>query len=242
MSNRFDTVEGLRVATDPVAQDLEGAVIAPMKRKVPVNVDLVFAIDRTGSSAEFAAGIHRAIRMIATPVIAKAARVRLFLQTHGDLDYGQHPIMLVRDGTLDELLAEAQRIEFSGGGDAPEHHTHALEALLDTVDWSGTRPTRRAVVLFTTADTKPSPSGRTPEQIAAALQANQVLLFAVSETVPGMQALVGRAQGQSFAISNDPSEGEMQSISAAVAASVLASVVQGDSATANTDFVMSRSF
>jgi hypothetical protein len=41
-----------------------------------------------------------------------------------------------------------------------------------------------------------------------------------------MRALVSRAQGDSFAISNDPSEGEMQSIAAAVAASVVASVVQ----------------
>jgi hypothetical protein len=182
--------------------------------------------------------------MIATPVMKKAARVRLFLQTHGDLDYGQRPVMLVRDGTLDELVAEVDGIDYSGGGDAPEHHTHALEALLESVDWTGTPPTRRAVVLFSTADTKPSPSGRTPEQIASALQARGVLLFAVCEMVPGMRTFVSRAQGEAFPISNDPSEAEMQRVSAAVAASVLASVVEGDIAAppANTVYVSNQPY
>jgi hypothetical protein len=102
--------------------------------------------------------------------------------------------------------------------------------MLDSVDWSAAKPNRRAVVLFTTADTKPSPSGRTTEQIAAALQANNVLLFAVWEKEPGMQTLITRTQAPDFPISNDPSEAEMQSIVAAVAASVLASVVQDPAA------------
>jgi hypothetical protein len=213
------------------AGEFTGAVMTGMTgttRKVPVNVDLVFAVDRTGSSQGFATGIVRAISMVAEPVVKRAARVRLFLQTHGDLDDGQRPIMVLRDGNLDEVIEAARRIDFGGGGDAPEHHTHALEEVLDTVDWTAAGPTRRAVVLFTTADTKPSPSGRNAGQIADALRANDVLLFAVCEKEPGMLELVNRAQGEAFAISNDPSQAEMQSIAARVAASVLASLVQHD--------------
>jgi hypothetical protein len=211
-------------ASTAVADDFAGAVMPSMKRKVPVNVDLVFVVDRTGSSAAFAKGIRRAIPMIARTVLDKAARVRLFLQTHGDLDYGQRPLMVVRDGDLDQLTREVERIVFEGGGDAPEHHTHALETLVDSVDWSGATPYSRAVVLFTTADTKPSPSGRSAAQVAEMLQANGVRLFAVCEMEPGMKALIERAQSESFAISNDPSEAEMRSIGLAVAASVLASL------------------
>jgi hypothetical protein len=212
-------------ASTAVADDFAGAVMPSMKRKVPVNVDLVFVVDRTGSSAAFAKGIRRAIPMIARTVLDKAARVRLFLQTHGDLDYGQRPIMVVRDGNFDELTREVERVVFEGGGDAPEHHTHALETLLDNVDWGGARPYSRAVVLFTTADTKPSPSGRSAAQVAEALLANDVKLFAVCEMESGMKALIERAQSQSFAISNDPSEAEMQGIGRAVGASVTASLV-----------------
>jgi hypothetical protein len=70
-----------------VVDDFTRAVMPPMKRKESVNVD-VFVVDRTGSSSAFAEGIRRAIPMIAKPVLAKPARVRLFLQTHGDLDHG----------------------------------------------------------------------------------------------------------------------------------------------------------
>ena len=209
---------------------LEPDMVMPAQtnRKVPVQVDLVFVVDRTASSREFAAGIRQAIPMIARPVMEKAARVRLFLQTHGDLECGQQPVMLVRDGQLDDVVTAIQHLRFEGGGDPPEHHTHAVETVLESVDWSGLPPrSRGAVVLFTTADSTPSPSGRSPTQIGQALAAQGVMLFAVSQLEPAVSALIDGAQGMAFAISNDPSVAEMQSIASRVAASVTDSVVQG---------------
>jgi len=197
-------------------------------RKVPVQVDLVFAVDRTGSSQQFAAGIRRAIPMIARPVIEKAARVRMCLQTHGDLDYNEHPVMLVREGQLDEITAAAEHMRFEGGGDPAEHHAHAIETVLDTVNWSGVPPkTRGAVVLFSTADTKPSPSKRSFEEIGRALQARHIMLFAVCQMEPGIRAMVEAAGGMAFPISNDPDLAEMQRITSRVAASVTDSVIHG---------------
>ena len=199
---------------------LEPDMVMPAQtnRKVPVQVDLVFVVDRTASSREFAAGIRQAIPMIARPV----------LQTHGDLECGQQPVMLVRDGQLDDVVTAIQHLRFEGGGDPPEHHTHAVETVLESVDWSGLPPrSRGAVVLFTTADSKPSPSGRSPTQIGQALAAQGVMLFAVSQLEPAVSALIDGAQGMAFAISNDPSVAEMQSIASRVAASVTDSVVQG---------------
>ena len=213
----------------PAGAPLEPEMLMPARiRKVPVSVDLVFAVDRTGSSLEFSRGIRAAIPMIARPVLDKASRVRLFLQTHGDLDYNEHPVMLVREGGLDDVVTAANAIRFEGGGDAPEHHAHGIETVLDTVDWGGVPPkSRGAVVLFTTADTKPSPSGRSVGQIGQALQARGILLFAVCQPEPGIRALVEAAGGIAFPISNEPSLGEMQRIASRVAASVTESVIQG---------------
>jgi hypothetical protein len=196
-------------------------------RKVPVQVDLVFAIDRTGSSHEFAEGIRKAIPMIGEPVVGKAARVRFFLHTHGDLDCNEHPVMLVSGGSLDEVREAARHIQFEGGGDPPEHHAQALEAVLSSVDWGLPPRSRGAIVLFTTSDSKPSPSGLSFQQIGAALAARGVLLFAVSQLEPGIRALVGGAQGMAFPISNDPSAAEMQRIATQVAASVTDSIIHG---------------
>ena len=210
-------------------ETLEPEMVMPSAgvRKVPVQVDLVFAIDRTGSSHEFAEGIRKAIPMIAHPVVEKAARVRFFLQTHGDLDYNEQPVMLVHDGSLDEVVTAAQHLIFEGGGDPAEHHAHGLETVLDSVDWGMPPRTRGAIVLFTTADTKPSPSGRSLQQIGQALAARGVLLFAVSQLEPGIRALVGASQGMAFPISNEPGVAEMQSITAKVAASVTDSIIHG---------------
>ena len=206
---------------------LEPEMLMPTRvHKVPVQVDLVFAVDRTGSSREFADGIRAAIPMIAGPVLAKAARCRLFLQTHGDLDYNEHPAMLVRDGGLADVVTAVQHLQFAGGGDAAEHHAHGVEAALESVDWSGLPPkTRGALVLFTTADTKPSPSGRSLAEIGVMLRQRQVLLFAVCQMEPGIRELVQAADGMAFPISNNPDQAEMQRITSRVAASVTDSVI-----------------
>ncbi|HUN41585.1 MAG TPA: hypothetical protein VMU81_14965 [Acetobacteraceae bacterium] len=219
-----------RAGAGNAEEGLDPEMVMPRSsaRRVPVQVDLVFAIDRTGSSHEFAVGIRQAIPMIARPVIEKAARVRLFLQTHGDLDYNEHPVMLVRDGGLDDIVTAAQHLSFGGGGDPPEHHAHALETALECVDWGGVPPkSRGAIVLFSTADTKASPSGRTAQQIGQALAARGVLLFAVSQLEPGVNALIDAAHGMAFPISNEPSVAEMQRIASRVAASVTDSIIQG---------------
>jgi hypothetical protein len=208
--------------------DAEYLMPSQPKRKVPVKVDLVFAVDRTGSSQAFAQGIKAAIPMITNQIIEKAARVRLFLQTHGDLDCNQHPAMLVRDGQLDEVVTAINAVRFEGGGDAEEHHSHGVETAVESVDWSGLPPTSRgAVVLFTTADTKPSPSGRSLQEIGGSLHARGIMLFAVCEPEPGIRTLVEAAHGLIFPISNNPSLAEMQRITSKVAASVTDSVIHG---------------
>jgi hypothetical protein len=208
--------------------DAEFLMPAQPKRKVPVKVDLVFAVDRTGSSQTFAQGIRTAIPMIANQLLGKAARVRLFLQTHGDLDCNQHPAMLVRDGQIEDIVTAINAVRFEGGGDEEEHHSHGVETVVESVDWSGLPPTSRgAIVLFTTADTKPSPSGRSLEQIGQSLRERGIMLFAVCELKPGIQAMAEAAHGLIFPISNNPSPAEMAQITAKVGASVTDSVIDG---------------
>ena len=199
----------------------------PARRKVPVEVDLAFTIDRTGSSAEFARGIVTAVPMIANAIAERAAKVRCFLQSHGDLDYHEHPVMLVSDGTTEMVAEEVSRMQFGGGGDALEHHLDGVKSLFETVPWRGNRlRSRSCLVLFSTADTKPLTSGMSAEALGAMLREAGVLVYAVAEPSQGIEALVKAADGLSFAISNDPSPEEMRSIAAKVAASISASIGQ----------------
>lgn len=199
----------------------------PSRRKVPVEVDLAFTIDRTGSSAAFAQGIVAAVPMIANAISERAAKVRCFLQSHADLDYHEHPVMLVSDGTTEMVAEEVRRMQFGGGGDAAEHHLDGVKSLFETVPWRGHRlRSRSCVVLFSTADTKPLVSGMSPEALGAVLREAGALFYAVAEPSPGIEALVRAADGMSFPIRNDPSPEEMRSIAAKVAASISASIGQ----------------
>jgi hypothetical protein len=221
----------------PAAGDTHGSTVlpalndqivaAPKRRKVPVEVDLAFTIDRTGSSAAFAQGITTAVPMIAAAIAERAAKVRCFLQSHGDLDYHEHPVMLVSEGTIEMVGEEVRRMQYGGGGDAAEHHLDGVKSLFETVPWRGQRlRSRSCLVLFSTADTKPLASGMSVEALGAMLREAGVLFYAVAEPSPGIEALVKAADGISFPISNDPSADEMRSIAARVAASISASLSQ----------------
>ena len=95
----------------------QSSAIAPAIRpagrpKLQIGVELGLAIDRTGSSAQFATGIRTSVPMILKPVCAKARWCRVWLQSHGDEDCGEHPVLLTSGGAPEQAIADLQTIVF----------------------------------------------------------------------------------------------------------------------------------
>lgn len=203
-------------------------VIQPSTRpKLPVTVLVGLDVDITGSSGPFADGIRANIDLLARGIDAKAASSKWYVQTHGDEDDGQVPTLVVDGGPATDAVAAVRSLHFDGGGDPPEHHLNAIEHLASLLPAAAGTQQRTALVSFTTADTKPARSGRTPEDIGAELLKKQWIVCLVGE--PGTQLdRLGRAcNAFMFPISATPTPAEMKRVAEQVAASIVASLTRG---------------
>ena len=112
------------------------SIVRPAGRpKMQCDVDLATTVDRTGSSERFQTGIPKTFEIIVSQVAAKARSVKCWLQSHGDLDEGQKPIIHTDGGTPDQAIKDIRKISYGGGGDAEEHHLDAVESLLNRTPW-----------------------------------------------------------------------------------------------------------
>ena len=205
------------------------SMVRPATRpKIQCEVDLATTVDRTGSSERFQTGIPKTYEMIVSQVAAKACRVKCWLASHGDLDEGQDFIIHTDAGAPDQAIEDIKKIVYGGGGDPPEHHLDAIEALLKRVPWkSDPSRARGAIMAFMTADTKPAKSGITAAELGKQIKHKGLLLYLVCEPTPTLQELASSADGLVFQITNNPDPHELQKIAGQLAASIVATVSSG---------------
>jgi hypothetical protein len=196
--------------------------------RVPVNLQMAVDVDRTGSLRRYAEGVPRTLEAILGHLNGKTAGLEVSLQSHGDLDCNEPHILLTDRGTPEQAIADARTIIFEGGGDPRETHLDAIEHLLDTVPW-GADPTRSrgAFIAFLTDDTKPTRSGKTPEQLGYEFQRRKILLYLVCQRTPALHSLCTAAGGMMLEISNSPDTAQLLNIAEALSASIAASVGSG---------------
>jgi hypothetical protein len=204
-------------------------LIRPASRpKMQVDIDLAVTVDRTGSSDRFRTGIPITLEAIVTQIEGKARSVRCWLQSHGDQDDGQFPLLHTDGGTPNQAVDDCKRITYGGGGDAEEHHLDGIEHLLNTVPWSSDRSrSRGAILALLTEESKPLTSGKTAQQLGMEIKSRGILLYLICEPRPMLRELVNTAEGLMFQISNNPDLAELQRIASQLAASVIATVGSG---------------
>lgn len=211
-----------------VGRPVQSIVRPAVRPKIQCEVDLATTVDRTGSSERFQTGIPKTYEMIVSQICGKARSVKCWLQSHGDLDEGQDPIIHTDGGTPDQAIQDIAGISYGGGGDPPEHHLDAVESLLNCVPWTADPSRARgAIIAFTTADTKPARSGISAAALGKEINERGILLYLVCEPTATLQDLASAAGGLVFQISNDPDPAQMQKIAAQLAASIVATVASG---------------
>ncbi|EDL57290.1 hypothetical protein PM8797T_16760 [Gimesia maris DSM 8797] len=189
---------------------------------------MAITVDRTGSSQQFADGILKSVPLITDQIEAKARNLTVWLQSHGDEDYDQHPVLLTNGGTAVQAIKDLSHIVFAGGGDAPEHHLSGIEELANSVPWNADpQQARGALLALTTADSKPTGSGRSARELGEALRSRGLLLYLICEPAPQMKELCEGAGGLMFPICNDPDPKEMQKIAGQLSASIVQTIATG---------------
>ncbi len=181
-----------------------------------------------GPPPNFSQASRRPTKKILVQVAAKARAVKCWLASHGDLDEGQDFVIHTDGGTPEQAIEDIKKIAYGGGGDPPEHHLDAIEALLDRVPWSvDPSRARGAILAFLTADSKPAKSGTTAPELGKRIKDKGLLLYLVCEPTPTLRELVDTAGGLMFQISNNPDLVDLQRIAGQLAASIVATVASG---------------
>lgn len=203
--------------------------IQPATRpKIPVEVILGLGIDITGSSQPFADGIRGNIDALLQAIEAKAASVRVTVQSHGDEDDRQQPTLVADGVPVVDAITAVKALIFDGGGDPAEHHLNAIEQLANTMTVvPGGGRQRGALVFFTTADSKPARSGKTATQIGADLRCRGLIVCMVGEAGTCIEAVASASQGFFFRIDANPNPDEMRRVAAQIAASIVATLTKG---------------
>lgn len=145
---------GTRPVTPPLVATPEDPWIPAASDPGKHPIDVVFAVDTTGSMERLIDGAKRTVWSIATHIrqTDPDASLRIGLVAYRDTgdDYVTRPFSLTHD--LDAVYAELASYEASGGGDAPEHVAAALRDALGMRWRAGAKK-----LVFVVGDAPPAP-------------------------------------------------------------------------------------
>jgi Mg-chelatase subunit ChlD len=163
-------------------------------------VDIVFAVDTTGSMGGLLDGAKRTVWSIANQVheLDKDADLRVGLVAYRDLgdEYVTKDFALTDD--LDAMYAELASYQASGGGDVPEDVDAALHDAVHNMKWR----TGAKKMIFLVGDAPPASRGEVPkfEQTASVAAKNQIMINTIrcgqdSETASAWQQIASLGNG-----------------------------------------------
>ncbi|HEU4726771.1 MAG TPA: vWA domain-containing protein [Kofleriaceae bacterium] len=171
-------------------------------------VDVVFAVDTTGSMGGLLEGAKRTVWSIATHIrkTDPGAQLRVGLVAYRDIgdDYVTRDLALTSD--LDAVFAELSSYRAAGGGDTPEDVDAALDDTLHKMAW---RADARKLV-FLVGDAPPASRGDVPRFDVLAREAGerQILLNTIRcgwdpDTERAWQQIAELGHGQFSTIQQD---------------------------------------
>jgi hypothetical protein len=134
------------LAPAPSAPDPQPAVAAPQPRP---RVELVFALDTTGSMGGLIEGAKRKIWSLASFVAQGQPTPELRVGLVGYRDVGDAYVTRVYDldDDLDRVYQRLRRFSAEGGGDGPEHVSRALHEAVNRMSWTTQRETVKVIYL-----------------------------------------------------------------------------------------------
>ena len=215
---------------------------APTPQTTAHRVDLVFAVDTTGSMGGLLDGAKRTVWSIATHIKQTDPQADLHVGLVAYRDYGQGDDYTTKDfplsGDMDAVFAELSSYVAAGGGDVPEDVDAALYDAVHKMQW---RDGAKKLV-FLVGDAPPASRGEVPRfdvsvREAASLQiaVNTVRCGEDPDTAQAWKQIASIGHGEFSTIRQDggvnqvatPYDDKLRELSATVDNSA---VIYGDSA------------
>jgi hypothetical protein len=203
-------------------------------------VDVVFAVDTTGSMGGLIEGAKRTVWSIATHIRDTDANadLRIGLVAYRDVgdDYVTRHFALTSD--LDAVFTELSGYRAGGGGDTPENVDAALDVALHKMDWRGDAKK----LVFLVGDAPPASRGDVPRFDVLAREAGdrQIIINTIRcglsrDTELAWQQIASLGNGQYSSIQQDggvqqiatPYDAKLAEVSARIDSTTV--IVGGDS-------------
>lgn len=173
-------------------------------------IDLVFALDTTGSMAGLLDGAKRKIWAIANKVVSGQPRpeVRIGLvayRDHGD-EYVTKRFPLTKD--IDSVQENLLTLQANGGGDTPEHVNKALAEAIRDMDWGQGQDVLKLLFLVGDAPPQEGRDGLTSSAMSAEAKAKGIVVNTIRcgsdrATAAIWQTIAGSAGGRFASIAQD---------------------------------------
>jgi hypothetical protein len=218
--------------------DSQPPITRPQPPADGTQIDVVFAVDTTGSMGGLIDGAKRTVWSIANHIRKTNAKatLRIGLVAYRDVgdDYITKDFALTTD--LDAVFAELSSYQADGGGDVPENVDAALDITLHKMKWrSGAKK-----LVFLVGDAPPASRGEVPTFDVLAREAGekQIIINTIraghdQETAMAFQQIASLGHGEFSSIQQDggvqqiatPYDQKMAELSARIDAT---SVIAGD--------------
>lgn len=208
-------------------------------------IDVVFALDTTGSMHGLLEGAKRHIWAIAGRIAAGQPRPDLRIGLVGYRDHGDAYVTRHYDltGDLDDVYAHLRLYRADGGGDTPEHVNGALQVAIDRMSWRQGSKVLRLVFLVGDAPPHEGRDGLHSSVLAQRARERGITINAVrcgslASTEQAWRRLAGSTSGMYASIRQDggmltlttPHDGRLAELNRKLSATFLAS---GDAALKN---------
>lgn len=195
---------------DPLVEPpiVEPPIVEPPTPAAGRAVDVVFAVDTTGSMGGLIEGAKRTVWSIATHIrdTDPGADLRIGLVAYRDIGDEYVTRHFALTGELDSVFTELSGYRANGGGDMPENVDAALDAALHKMQW---RDDARKLV-FLVGDAPPASRGDVPTYDVLAREAGdrQIILNTIRcgfnrETERAWQQIAALGHGQYSSIQQD---------------------------------------
>ena len=192
------------------APTVAGPVVQGVRSVKPSELGAVALVDATASSQAFGAGIIQCITVLAGELPKYIGTIHMGLHICRDLDYDRDAdFSLGEDMPADAFVKNAQRIVFEGGGDAEETQFDACLTIARTYQWAFSPFARRAIVLFSSSSSKKTRDGLDATGVANELLAMGIKVVVVAPLGCNVHQLATATGGHSFALSNNPSQADL---------------------------------
>ena len=159
-----------RPATQPVAVVPSFDQPKPAAPNGHRNVDIVFAVDTTGSMTQLIEGAKATVWSIAkhTQKMAPNAKIRIGLVAYRDIGEAYVTKTFQLSDDLDAAFAELSAYSAMGGGDVPENVNKALDEAINHMRWDD----NAAKMVFLVGDAPGAERGDAPVLSTLTAQAN----------------------------------------------------------------------